>query len=626
MLQFLSEVSQRLIYHGNGRRRFMSDIQKMMEKRKNTRMWYISMVTSVAAGLVLVGLLIALGRMDNVNVWQGRTEEGYTRILDYTCRDIENGDAPIGIIKEYTFSLCGTLERDTCLAFYTVHQYVDVWLDGELVYSLSRSNDNHITRTVGSNWVMIPLYREDAGKEIRIDITPVYESFRNRKVDFLIGSQMKIYRDRLFRDFPQLILSILSIFLGFAIMCVAGYSQFKRHRGRSLFALGLFSVMLGLWRVSDTRFTPFLLPDKPVLLFYISVSMLMIGMVPLIKSMEERFHWKSRRLLDGYCIGTALICLLQLLLQIFGVLDLRDGLFITHIVIAVGGFWVIGNVIYERIRYPRQRTFLVGEKLPLICVVGALADAAAFYIKGNSSGLMFSLLAFLFYVVFMGIATIFNYTEQEKQLAEKDRQLAENERKLTENRIATMMSQIKPHFIFNTLGTIGQLCLDEPEKAADLVQKFSLYLRGNFTELDNSSLISVSQELEHVQHYVNIEQIRFPDIQVQYDIQAAEFLLPPLTIQPLVENAIKHGLMGLESGGTVVISTYESDEAYCVSVRDDGVGFDETAPSDGKKHIGINNIRGRVEAMCRGKLIIESTVGVGTVARIEIPREGEKEW
>ena len=91
----------------------MSDLQKMMEKSKNTRMWCISMVTSVAAGLVLVGLLIALGRMDNVNVWQGRTEEGYTQIRDYTCRDIENEDAPIGIIKEYTFSLRGTLERDT---------------------------------------------------------------------------------------------------------------------------------------------------------------------------------------------------------------------------------------------------------------------------------------------------------------------------------------------------------------------------------------------------------------------------------------------------------------------------------------------------------------------------------
>ena len=604
----------------------MSNFGKNIESNGNTHLWHISMVAVTIAGLVLAGLLLDFCLKNNISVWQSRTDAGYIHVQDYTCREVEASDAPIGVIKEYTFSVSNSLERDTCLAFYTVHQYVDVWLGGERVYSLKPSGENYITRTVGSNWVMIPLYREDAGKNVRIEITPVYESFRNRKIDFLIGSQLAIFRDRLYKDFPQLILSIMSVFVGMAFMCVAGYNLLKKHRGKSLFALGIFSVMLGLWRVSDTRFTPFLLPDKPVLLFYISVSMLMLGMIPLINSMEERFHKKSCRILDICCIGTALICLIQLLLQIFGVMDLRDGLFITHIVIAVGGIIVIGNVIYERIQYRKKRKIFGGSKLPLICVVGALADAAAFYIKGNSSGLMFSLLAFLFYVVFMGIATIFNYTEQEKQLVEKERQLAENERKLTESRIATMMSQIKPHFIFNTLGTIGQLCLEEPKKAADLVQKFSLYLRGNFTELDNSSLISVSKEMEHVHHYVSIEQIRFPDIQIKYDLKAGDFLVPPLSIQPLVENAIKHGLMGLESGGTVLVSTYENDKEYYICVKDDGVGFDETVFMNEKKHIGIRNIRGRVEAMCHGKLTIESKLGAGTMAQIIIPKEGEKEW
>lgn len=195
---------------------------------------------------------------------------------------------------------------------------------------------------------------------------------------------------------------------------------------------------------------------------------------------------------------------------------------------------------------------------------------------------------------------------------------------LAEKRIAIMLSQIQPHFIYNTLGTIGQFCLEEPHKAADLVREFSLYLRGNFTELDNLQPIPISKEIEHVKHYVQIEQVRFPDIKVTYDLQADDFLIPSLTIQPLVENAIKHGLMGLESGGHVQISTHETSDAYFVCVKDDGVGFEMSVFNDGKKHVGIENIRGRLEAINKGNLIIDSTVGKGTIAIITIPKTEEE--
>lgn len=195
---------------------------------------------------------------------------------------------------------------------------------------------------------------------------------------------------------------------------------------------------------------------------------------------------------------------------------------------------------------------------------------------------------------------------------------------LQENRIAIMISQIQPHFIYNTLGTIQQLCKEDPEQAARLVQNFSIYLRGNFSELDNTVPIRFSKELEHVHCYTEIELIRFPDMTVRYDIQTEEFLLPALTVQPLVENAIKHGLMGLEEGGTVTISAYENQSDYCVRVSDDGIGFDVSGLTDTKKHIGIRNVRERLQAMCGGSLTIESQPGTGTRVLIRIPKEGKE--
>ena len=192
---------------------------------------------------------------------------------------------------------------------------------------------------------------------------------------------------------------------------------------------------------------------------------------------------------------------------------------------------------------------------------------------------------------------------------------------LTESRISTMMSQIRPHFIYNTLGSIEQLCIIDPSKAGELVHNFAKYLRGNFGELDNPKPILMSQEMEHVRHYISIENVRFPDMTFSFKMNSDDFHIPALTIQPIVENAIKHGLMKLSKGGTIRVVSYETESHYCVSVEDDGAGFDTDVLLDERKHVGIRNIRGRLKAMVNGTLEIESRVGIGTTVLIKIPKE-----
>ena len=195
---------------------------------------------------------------------------------------------------------------------------------------------------------------------------------------------------------------------------------------------------------------------------------------------------------------------------------------------------------------------------------------------------------------------------------------------LTESRVSTMMSQIRPHFIYNTLGSIEQLCLIDPQKAGELVHNFAKYLRGNFGELDNPKPIRMSQEMEHVRHYVSIENVRFPDMTFTFEMNSVDFLIPALTIQPIVENAIKHGLMKLPKGGTIRVESYETDTHYCVSVVDDGMGFDPGELLEDRKRVGIRNIRGRLRAMVNGELQIESAPGAGTRVLITIPKEVRK--
>lgn len=270
----------------------------------------------------------------------------------------------------------------------------------------------------------------------------------------------------------------------------------------------------------------------------------------------------------------------------------------------------------------KERLLYVFSILPLISfVIDALVIDLGIWNIGVSSMYVF----FVFFIASMVIVlkiipNNINALAKAKEL-ETEKMILNAQ--LTESRISTMMSQIRPHFIYNTLGSIEQLCELDPPKAGELVHNFAKYLRGNFGELDNPKPIRMSQEMEHVQHYISIENVRFPDMTFSFEMRSKDFRLPALTIQPLVENAIKHGLMKLQKGGSIRVISYETDTDYCITVEDDGVGFDTGKLLDDKNHIGIRNIRDRLKVMVGGTLEIESTQGVGTKVLIKIPREEE---
>ena len=196
----------------------------------------------------------------------------------------------------------------------------------------------------------------------------------------------------------------------------------------------------------------------------------------------------------------------------------------------------------------------------------------------------------------------------------------EHERALmAEQRIKIMMSQIQPHFVSNTLTTIQSLCMLNPQKASEITGKFGAYIRNNIASLDEEQLIPIKKELEHTKIYTDIEMLRFPEISVEYEIDEEDFSVPALTVQPLVENAIRHGVREIENG-RIKVKTKKADSSYILTISDNGVGFDtdKLVAQDGE-HIGINNVRERVKTMCGGTMNIESQIGQGTTVTITMP-------
>ena len=234
-------------------------------------------------------------------------------------------------------------------------------------------------------------------------------------------------------------------------------------------------------------------------------------------------------------------------------------------------------------------------------------------------GLNFSNITTMLIVI---IIFLFVQIEQTKLLLKEEKEVAKTKLALTQSNNALVLSQIQPHFLYNALTSIYRLCDVKPEAAKEAISNFSKYLRGNLDSIKQTKMISFADELQHLEAYLSLEKIRYDDyLDIKYDIKATEFFIPPLTVQPLVENAVNHGISDMPHGGCVTISTEEMPDRYEIRVSDNGVGFDpDTIPVDGRSHVGISNVRSRLNIMCNGTLDIKSAPGQGAVAIIQIPK------
>lgn len=196
--------------------------------------------------------------------------------------------------------------------------------------------------------------------------------------------------------------------------------------------------------------------------------------------------------------------------------------------------------------------------------------------------------------------------------------------------IAFLRSQINPHFLYNALNSIAELCMDDPEQAEELTLQLSQYLRGSFDFKQLDALTTLDNELKLVKAYIHIEKARFGErLDVEFDVDAAPYTrIPPLTLQPLVENAIRHGLMSNLKGGKVKISIKAKlNDVVSLAVEDNGCGMSREkldkllSPVADKKGVGLWNISQRIKLLYGNPIQIESVEGKGTKISFDIPAE-----
>ena len=229
------------------------------------------------------------------------------------------------------------------------------------------------------------------------------------------------------------------------------------------------------------------------------------------------------------------------------------------------------------------------------------------------------------YVIMSFVVKEYNWKQKQIEILSK-----ENEQLANKLELAFLNAQIKPHFLFNSMNTIVSYCNEDSKKVSELLIALSKHLRGTLDMKNLKDMITLDKELEYVKAYIQLEQARFSKIEIVYDIEENLFVkIPPLIIQPLVENAIIHGLRKKGNSGVIILSIYETNEKCVISVMDNGVGIDKEklksilSIESSKESIGLYNINKRLERIYGKGLMIESALGEGTKVSFEVVK-GEK--
>ncbi len=345
--------------------------------------------------------------------------------------------------------------------------------------------------------------------------------------------------------------------------------------------------------------------------------------------------------------GSTYILKLSMLMHVINVLDIKirqsfivaiAGLFLIcafvpyilydYIYVATSYMWLqsVTYILDVFMIFKISQAIVEKRKISLLYLVAYCLTSGAimvdnFYINGYISQNVTYIMpiACVVFIALMVLVHFLDIVEAYKQA----KRTAELQKELGDMSMTLMLSQIQPHFLYNALNTIKILTKRDPKAAENAIVRFSNYLRANMDSLTQKEPIPFTKEMEHVENYISIEHLRFGDrLNVEYNIEFDNFTIPPLTIQPIAENAIKHGINQRVDGGTLKISSYEEGDSIFVVIEDNGVGFDvNETKNDGRSHVGMNNIKNRLKEMLNAEVMVNSTMNTGTTVTIKIPKE-----
>lgn len=550
---------------------------------------------------------------------------GYFQIDDGEWVNIANGFY-IDLPYYHIVTVSGHFSRDIPvgenLLFFIPRMFVSLLVDGTEIYTFGQMTPPTWPNMPGTAWATIASPGITTENHIKLIM---YNSFLNTNVAFesLMGSLQTGTHAGLFLQFfndngALLIVSLYFVLVGTIAMLLSILAFYwKIPQASKIAALGFFAINGSLNSLFDLNYIymPLIIPmpsavsAMDITLIYLTVSSLFICFSVYASDSVKKY-------INTIVIVMCSYIVVLITFQILNVVQLYETQPIFYSVSLVMVFLTAIIMLHDAFKHNNLEA-----KIFLLTIFPAVA--------GGALDILNYFVSFVEYRLIFGTGLFISLTLQvvhivfllrQNHLAVKQKIIMENE--LTDSRISVMLSQIQPHFLYNTLSAIQMLCRKDPSLAEETIVEFTRYLRGNIDALSINALIPFDKELDHLKNYLAIEKKRFGKrLNVVYDINTTNFSIPALTVQPIVENAVQYGVTACEKGGTVTVHTHETEHDIIITVSDDGTGFDtSTIKKDGRQHVGVENVTKRLAAMCGGTLKVISQPNVGTTITLEIPK------
>ena len=518
------------------------------------------------------------------------------------------------------------IPEEAILNFYCNHIGVSMYVNGEQVYmdaptEIRNYGIDLMPSMCGKRWAQIlcPVITVEDEIEFRFMNYHKYgnkEAYKELLSTCLLAPLDKTVLEAYLKPYinPFEMMGTALLIMGIMLLGSSVYAAVLKSRmANRLFKIGIMTLFVGGYTVLDVMMVYFT-DELLVMRTYGGQLCLMLGVyfggIIVCDAIKEKYK-KVAEMVIGV---SGIINVLIIAIVISGKVLLYDTRIVWECSQCIVSLMLIILCLLELKKEKKKRTELITYVLIHTAI---LLDFIGVGYHMYYSGICFkvSSMIMLLIILFRGAKQVV----MDHQASIKNQKI---KAELENSRITVMLSQIQPHFLYNSLTSVMDLCDSNPKQAKAAIADFADYLRGNLSSLKTENLISFGTELEHIEKYLRLEKLRFmEELEIVYDIHSKDFMLPALSVQPLVENAVKHGVGKKIGGGTVNIHTTETENEYIIRVTDDGVGFTECEyADDGGTHVGIENIKKRLDMMIHAKLEIESKLGEGTKACILIPK------
>ena len=542
------------------------------------------------------------------DAWIIESSEDYDMATDLPCHlEFQKGEA-----VSLSHYLPEQLGNDYAIAFRSVYNEVQVKIGEKVIYQYGVDEKRPFVHAAVPKWNLVPIDAEYAGQLLTITQVSDYSRYAGVFDRVYAGSRDALRYLQWRENGWGVILSAVLILLclGLSIVVISARRHLKDHP--QLLYYEIFAVTITLWNLSGN---PLLASYMGMNYMFWLVHMLMRMLLPVVWLLLLRTYMQTKRLLQLVDLGilaAGIGYVILTVLQVLGLLEFAVTYEAVNVVCGIGFVLYTVCLILGWLKYRKAELRGLAVSNLVLCIAGLIR----LFVRPNHLYQLegtFWQISVMVYCYLLLAAVIETYIRSVKQKVNQIEGEYQSQR-------AEAVAMMNPNFLFATLNLILTLVKKGSGQAAKLIFAFSEYLRYNLNSIREDTLIQFEEELSHIKTYLEIQQLRMPEMELQIEDKFHEFYVPSRSLEAIVENAVKHGIGKNENRGKVIIRSYERRDSYAVQIVDEGVGFDTDMLYRKETPTGMKRIRERLEKI-GAVLEVVSRPGKGTIVTVRFPKK-----